>query len=196
MLLRMNAETRAHHAHADAPWLALLAVDVRRHDYIHRLVVTYGFEAPVESALSYTQGLAAIVKLRARAHSGLLAQDLLVLGRTPAQVTDMPQCFSITTFDDVAEALGWLYVVERATLHYASVRRNVIQRLPNARKATSYLAASGSVTAVRWQVLGAVLDEHATTEAIAARIVTAAEHAYRRLHDWIETNATYMRSVG
>ena len=196
MLSRLNAETREHHAHADAPWLALLAADVRRQDYIRQLVVTYGFEAPVESALSYTPGLASIVKLRDRARSGMLAQDLLGLGYTPLQVTELPQCFSIMSFEDVAEALGWMYVVERATLHHDPVRRNVRQRIPTARHATSYLAAAGSLAGTRWQALGIVLDKHAATAAIAARIVTAAEHAFRRLRDWIETNQTELRSTG
>jgi heme oxygenase len=196
MLLRLNAETHAHHSHADAPWSALLAPDVRLQDYIHQLVVTYGFEAPVESALSYTKGLSTIVKLRERARSGLLAQDLLALDHSAAQVTELPQCFSIAEFDDLTDALGWLYVVERATLHHDSVRRNVMHRIPSARRATSYLAASESIAGTRWQALGRVLDKHAMTDAIADRIVIAADHAYRRLCDWIEKNQAELRSAG
>lgn len=196
MLSRLNAETGVHHARADAPWLALLAADVRRANYIRQLVLTYGFEAPIESALSYTPGLVNIIKLRERARSGLLAQDLLALGLSPVQLTELPQCFSIMSFDDVAEALGWLYVVERATLQHDLVGNNVVHRIPAARKATSYLAASGSSALTRWQALGRALDRNAPTPAIADRIATAADRAFRQLHTWIDTNETELRSVG
>ena len=196
MLLRLNEVTEPHHERADAPWLALLAPDVRREAYIRQLVATYGFEAPIESALSYTKGLCAVVKLRERARSGLIAQDLLVLGLTPTEVTELRQCFSIASFEDIGEALGWLYVVERAALHHEKVRRNISQRIPSARKATSFLAAAGSIAGRRWQALGMVIDKYATTTLIADRIVTAADNAFRRLHLWNETHHSDVRSEG
>ena len=195
-LARLNQDTRAHHAAADAPWLALLGTEVRRKDYIRHLVITYGFEAPLEGAFAYSIGLRAVVNLRERTRSGLLAQDLLALGSSPAELSALPQCFSIVPFADVAEALGWLYVVERATLHHVSVRRNLVQRIPDIRHATSYLSAAGSVAGARWQALGVALDELATTESITDRIVTAADHAFRRWRDWLELNQPELRSVG
>ena len=196
MLARLNAVTHPHHASADASWLALLRTDVGRMDYMRQLVVTYGFEAPLESALSYTRGLAGLLNLRARSRCGLLVQDLLALGHTPADVTGLPQCFSITAFEDIAEALGWLYVVERASLHHEPIRRNVTLRGPAARNATSYLTACGSIAGARWQAFGRALDTHATSDTIAERIVAATEHAYRRLYDWNDTQTSQLRSVG
>lgn len=204
LLPRLDAETRAHHAHADAPWLALLAPDLRREDYVRHLVLTYGFEAPVESALLYTSGVRTLVGAHDRARCGLLAQDLLALCLTPAQITALPQCFSIAEFDDAAEALGWLYVIERTTMHHDAVRCNVLDRVASARGATSYLAAAQHNADDRWQLLATALDELAPTKAMADRVIEGAEHAFLRLQDWNATtrpewNATTrpeLRSAG
>ena len=195
-LARLNQDTRPHHAAADAPWLALLATDVRRKDYIRHLAITYGFEAPLEGAFAYTSGLRAVVNLRERTRCGLLAQDLLALGSSPAELSALPQCISITPFGDVAEALGWLYVVERATLHHDSVRRNLVQRIPDIRRATTYLSTAGSVAGARWQALGLALDKFAVTDAITNRIVIAADRAFRRWREWLDLYQPELRSVG
>lgn len=186
ILAELNYETRAYHAAADLPWLALLAPNVRRDDYARQLVLTYGFEAPLEGAFAYTDGLRGLIRLRERSRCGLIAQDLLALGRTPAQLARLPQCEEISPFQHAAEAFGWMYVTERATLLHTSVRRNLLQRLPEARLSTSYLAAAGSVAGARWQQLGIVLDQFATTDELAARIALAANTAFRCWLQWME----------
>lgn len=194
-LPRLDEETRAYHADADAPWLALTGPGLRHDDYIRHLALTYGFVAPVESALLYTSNIRHLVS-HDRTRCGLLAQDLLVLGLTPSQITALPQCFSIAEFDDAAEALGWLYVVERATLFHEGVCRNVIESIPSAANATSYLSAAQYDADARWQVLAATLDELAATRGLADRVVRGTEHAFRRLHDWNETAQREVRSTG
>ena len=171
-----------------------MRVDVRRLDYIRQLTLTYGFEAPLEGAFAYTRGLPAVVSLRARA--GLIAQDLLALGMTPAQLSDLPQCFSITPFTDLAEAMGWMYVVERATLVHDSVRRGLLQRVPGALHASAYLSASGSIAGTRWQSFGIALHKFVTDDKTAKQVASAADHAYRRWRDWLELNQPEQRSVG
>jgi heme oxygenase (biliverdin-IX-beta and delta-forming) len=188
ILARLNDATYAHQRSADAPWLTLLVPNVSRHDYAHRLAVTYGFEAPIESALSYTKGLDALVQFRARSRAGLLAQDLLALGHSPADVTALPQCSSITAFDDLPEALGWAYVVERTGAHHELILRYLIQRLPITRTASSYLAASTGAATMRWHALGQVLDRLATTRGLVDRVLMAAERGYRRLREWNEAH--------
>ncbi len=187
-LTGVDQRTQAHHGAADASWLALLSADVRRTDYIHQLIITYGFEAPLECAFAYTPRLAGVIELRDRARSGLLLQDLLGLGHASSQLARLPQCFSIAPFEDVAEALGWLYVVERPTLQHSLVRRNLLQRFPDLRTSCSYLAGAGSLAAARWQALGVALDRFATTDEIAARIALGANHAFRRWLDWVAMN--------
>lgn len=187
-LSRLNTEMKSHHADADRPWLSLTSAAVNREDYVRQLVVTYGFEAPLEAAFAYTRGLGDVVAIRGRGRIGLLAQDLLALHVPPTRITELPQCFSITPFPDPAEAFGWMYVVERATLLHDSVRRHVLRRLPEARHACNYLSAYDGVVGARWSALGEALDQYAyaRTEAVQKRIAVAADHAFRRWRDWIE----------
>src|SRR5437762_2967352 len=124
MLNRLDVATRSHHAEADAPWLDLMTASPTRQHYIAHLVKTYGFEGPLEAVLAYTPQVDLIRRDRPR--SGLLAQDLLALGLRPATIAQLPQCWSIGPFADLAEALGWKYVVDRATLLHASVKRHML----------------------------------------------------------------------
>jgi hypothetical protein len=113
MLIQLNLATRDHHVAADAPWLELLVPTVTKRQYIDHLIRVYGFEAPLEAALHYTPGLSALVDLRSRVRSGLIVQDLMRLGMSPGRIAGLGQRF--VTFSSTIEALGWMYVAERAT---------------------------------------------------------------------------------
>lgn len=183
MLLRLNMETRCEHSRADQPWLALMGVDVTAARYVEHLVAIYGFEAPFEAALALTPGIADRVQLRQRSRSGLIVQDLLALGLSPSRIAKLPQCDLDVPFRDPPEALGWMYVVERATLLHDAVRRYLEDRLPLA-GACGYLSAYDGVAGARWQELGRALDEVATSPQAPEHIVLATRIAFARQRDW------------
>ena len=125
-LAKLDRETRTHHEDADVVWQRLRDdTSVTRDDYLRELVTTYGFEAPYEAACAYTPGLGQVIDLRGRWRSGLIAQDLLALGWVPDEITKI-RCAPLATFQDVAEALGWMYVVERSTLVHDAVRASLV----------------------------------------------------------------------
>ena len=194
-LTRLDARTKSHHASADRPWLQLMTADVRRHDYVRQLVIAYGFEAPLEAALAYTIDLTDLVSLRERTRAGKLAQDLLALGISPARLTQLPQCISITPFRDPAEALGWMYVVERATLLHDSVRRSVIARVPEAKHATTYLDACGAAHR-RLHGFAKTLGSYAQSQDRFERVAVAAERAFTQWLTWNEQSQLEVRSAG
>ena len=189
-LLRLNLETRAFHASADEGWLSLLGADASRWDYVRQLIATYGFEAPVEAALAYTPGLKQAIDLRGRSRAGLLAQDLLALGLSASELARLPQCFPIAPFSGVVEALGWLYVAERATLLHDSIRRAIAKRIPDVAHACSYLSAYEGVANARWLELGHVLDRAAPDARATNELVTAACAGFRCLLAWRGGNRT------
>lgn len=164
---------------------------IDRARYQALLVLAYGFEAPLDSAFRYTPGLSTLVDLRSRARTGLLAQDLMRLGLTGSQIAQLPQRF--TTFSTTAEALGWLYVVERATLVQGSARRHLIQRLPELTCATSYLQAYDGVTSLRWSELGAAFDAVATAPSVTRQLIRAATDGFRAMRDWFHVAMTSAR---
>jgi len=157
---------------------------VTPHRYLKHLVKIYGFEAPLEAAFRYTPGFSGLIDLRARNRSGLLVQDLLRLGMSASRLADLPQRF--TTFASAADALGWMYVIERATLLHGGVRRYLLQRLPELATATSYLAAYDGEAGLRWNELGNALDAVAQSPTVTHQIMRAANQALRALGDWFD----------
>jgi heme oxygenase len=192
-LIHLNISTREHHGVADAPWLDLMVPTVERSAYVRQLVRVYGFEAPLEAAFRYTPGLAALVDLRVRKRSGLIVQDLMRLGLGPARIAGLEQHFA--TFATPAEALGWMYVVERATLLHGAVRSYLAQHLFDVTTAWSYLSAYDGVAAARWSDLGAAFDAVATTPEVKRQVLQAARQGFRALCEWHQDGLA-MRFVG
>ena len=184
-LVRLNVETRCFHAAADEPWLGLVAPGrtVTRFDYVTQLVLAYGFDAPLEAALAYTPHLDGFIEVHRRFRCGLLAQDLVRLGVSAGQLAAVRQCM-IAPFASVAEAFGWLYVHERATLLHEGVASELESRLPEAAPATSALRAREGRVGVLWDDFGHAVDRVARTSHIEDRIVSAAIDAFRTLRVW------------
>jgi heme oxygenase len=178
--VRLNVETRCFHAAADAPWLDLIAPGHRptRLEYLQQLVAAYGFDAPLEAALAYTPHIDGFIDLHRRFRSGMLAADMIALGVKPGEVAELRQCM-IAPFASVAEAFGWLYVHERATLLFAGVCAELTARLPDVGHATSALC-----THQRLDSFAEALDRVARVPAIEDRIVSGALDAFRTLQVW------------
>jgi heme oxygenase len=190
LLVRLNLETRSFHAEADRPWLDLVAGDhvPTRHEYMQRLVRTYGFDSPLEAALRYTKSFDHLVDMTGRYRAGFIAQDLLALGLDPVQVANVPQLM-LAPFPNVAEALGWLYVHERATLAYETVRRELCERLPELQYSCAYLSAYDGAVGARFDDLGLQLERLSRSKAVGDAVVNAAQDAFRRVIEWNRTAA-------
>jgi heme oxygenase len=184
LLLRLNATTRQWHAEVDEPWLGLIDPTVTRADYLAQLVRTYGFVAPFESACKYTPGLDRVLDFRQLTRAGMIAQDLLALGLSPSQVAIVPQCCSITTYRGVPEALGWLYVIERATLLHHGIRRHLLSRMPDLVHACAYLSSGGDRAADQWAHFGRLLDRAGAAPEDAEQIFDAAHDAFHAVAEW------------
>lgn len=198
MIERLASETRIHHVDADTDLDGLFRNDVTSTHYLMFLMRAYGFEAPLESALAMTPKLELMLDLRVRARSGFLAQDMMALSLRPAEVTDLPLCFTIPQFRSIAEAMGWLYVAERTTLAHNVIRRHLMTRLPLEMEiASSYLSSYDGIVGKRWQELGAAFDQVAQQPAIAERIIQAACDAFRARRSWLHHDTVEQaRSAG
>ena len=183
-LIRLNLDTRSAHRAVDRLWLDLIAQErTSEADYRERLVRAYGFEAPLEAALAYTPKLQELVGISHRFRSGLLAQDLLNLNVTAYDLASLPQC-GIAPFTSISEALGWLYVHERATLIHGTVCGTLLERLPHLAHAVSYLCANSGNIGARWDELGEMFERLARTPSIYDRISTAARDAFEVAIAW------------
>lgn len=184
VLMQLNRATRRWHADVDEPWLELLRPNVSRADYLAQLVRTYGFVAPFESACMYTPNLGTFIASRHLVRAGLIAHDLLALGLSPAQVASIPHCDAITTYRDPAEALGWLYVVERSTLLHGALRRHLTVELPEVHHACAYLTADESRATDNWLSLGRTLDRVDDQGELARDVLGAAHEGFDCVRQW------------
>ena len=186
MLRRLDEDMRAHQVEADTELDPLFDAETQPAHYLLYLTRIYGFAAPLECALETTPGLERMIDLRARSKSKHIVTDLLALGLRPAALAEMPLCLTVPQFRGVAEALGWMYVMERQTLVYGVLRRHLSACLPaSAANASAFLGSYDGVTGLRWKELGELLDVVAAPSyAIADRIVGAAHEGYRCLRRW------------
>ena len=174
LLLRLDIETHAYHREADRPWLELMTSGVTHASYADRLARAYAFESPLEAALAYTPHVPSLVGTRGR--SRLLARDLSALDVPPGRLTAR----LIAPFPSVAEALGWVYVVERQARLLARVKHNIERRLPGT--PTAYV--NDEEAPLRWSELGSTLDRVGRTPRIADQVIHAAHDGFRSLLDW------------
>jgi heme oxygenase len=187
MIERLNEATRDHHLDVDADFDLLFQSETTRRHYVMYLVRVYGFEAPLESMLSMTPNLELMIDLEERMKTAYLAQDLSALGLRASEIAALPHCVTIPQFRGAAEALGWMYVVERTTLAHSVLRRHLLTRLPReVRTASHYLSSYTGVVGSRWRTFGATLDDVARIPEVANRIVTAANDAFRCQRRWIQ----------
>ena len=174
MLTQLDYATRGYHIAADAAHMSLLGVASTRATYVDYCMRTYAFEAPIEVRWQATKGLDRVVDVQRRLRTGYLAADLRALGCVADNL--MP-----ASFVGIEQALGWMYVVERGRRMNGMLRRHLLRRMPTVMAiAGNYLLAS-SPLGMRWEQLGATLDQVARNHAIAEQIINAAHRAFRHL---------------
>jgi heme oxygenase (biliverdin-IX-beta and delta-forming) len=126
-----------------------------------------------------------VIDVRQRSKSAFVLQDLLVLGMTMSEIDDLPQCVTVPMFRGPAAALGWMYVAERPMLASAVIRRHLATRLPSEMAcASSFLSCYAGRVGTMWRELGEAMDRLAAGTALAERLVSSAQEAFRTLHRW------------
>lgn len=152
-------------------------------DYRTFLARVYGFEAGAELALAEIPAVASHV-MGVRARVGCLRDDLLKLGLSSLDIDTLPRCKSIS-IKSTAQALGWLFVIERSTLIAGLIRRHLARQLPDAMVATGYLDAYGTAAAERLRRFAETASEYATRGiAQPDSIVGAATRAFESQRQW------------
>lgn len=193
LLTRLQAATRPWHAEVEQPWQSLIRPAVSRADYLAQLVRTYGLIAPFESACKYTPNLPRILDTRQQSRAGLLAQDLLGLGLSASQIASIPQCSDASSFGDVNEALGWLYVVERATPAHDCVRVHLSRTMPEIVHACGFLQAHDTRAQHRWETYAGALERAWDVSELA--IICAATDAFEVVRQWLRAAIIAMPRV-
>ena len=184
---RLAEETRALQEESDADVERILAQGTVE-NYRRWLTRTYGFVSPLERSLADTSGVErAIDPRRLRKHL-LLEHDLQALGVKTSDIKALPQCMSVPWFENVFEALGWAYVIERSTLTHSSLFRTLAASIPGeVAFASSYLKCYFGSVGEMWRSFGEDLEAAVELPEQAETIVDAAKACYRHYRRWRNT---------
>jgi heme oxygenase len=181
LLSRLDEATANWHPVVELPWIRLALPSSTRAEYCATLIRTYGFVAPLECACRYTPHLDRAIETRALTRSGLLAQDLLSLDLSPTDLTHVPQCYWISPFRDVPEAIGWLYVLYRQARVLGNYRHRITEHDRRIDDASSYIAAVGQRASAQWSAFENLIERLSAHD---DEIVAAALVAFASLERW------------
>ena len=178
LIERLQSETASFHAEADADVLGLFA-DVTAAEYKRYLAKTYGFVLPVEQALTATPGLDRVMDTRRFHKHELLRRDLRGWHMSPTEIDRLPTC-TVAAFTRIEDALGWAFVIERATLSHGNLFRHLATVIPgDVAFTSSYLKCYVGTIGERWKAFGTALEVAAPNDECARRVIDAAIAAYR-----------------
>jgi heme oxygenase len=199
ILARLKQETAAEHEAIEGA-ARIMDPALSLAQYQHYLEQSYGFYAPLEPVLqqlgAWEQlGLAATERVKLP----LLEADLAALG---SDVRLLPLA-APPNLQDVAEALGCLYVLEGSTLGGRVISRHVQARLGRD-VPRRFLDGYGPATGARWQTFRGALAAAARTRnverragdgrSVDARIIAGAKATFEAFTAWLVTPR--MRSNG
>ncbi|MEO8705409.1 MAG: biliverdin-producing heme oxygenase [Kofleriaceae bacterium] len=168
--------------------LDLYADDATWLDYRLFLFRLYGLHVVVERQLAATPGLADVIEdAGLRNHKvALLSHDLVSLGVGYRDLAQLPR-MDVPALDDLAVALGWMYVLEASTLDGRELRTHLTGLLPTEiETASAYLDCYGKEAEARWAAFGRAVDEHAARTGTAEQIVDAAVDCCDRFRRWLD----------
>jgi heme oxygenase len=156
-----------------------------RESYRRFLCDLYGFVTAFEARFAFALGLD-IAFIENRIKSGRMATDLLALGLTAYERVRLSRRCVVPMFVGSAEALGWLFVVERLTLDFPSIRNRLRAAIPyDLEIAGSFIGADTAEIESSWSELGRVLDRHVHAKPELERTMHAAEAALLCLEEWV-----------
>lgn len=152
--------------------------------YLYRM---YGFHIAAERALAAAPELSTVIADADLRNNkvALVAHDLVALGISRRDLQQLPR-MAVPAMRDLAEAVGWMYVVERATLDAREIGRHLRKRLPlELQTARAYVSCYGDEVETRWRELGDGIEQFAVTPAVTARVAAAANDCLFRLLRWL-----------
>lgn len=154
-----------------------------REGYAAYLSQVAGFHVPLEGRLfaAHDWDALGLSDGSARPRAPLLCADLAALGIDPAT---LPYATTLPDVQDVARALGVLYVLEGSTLGGQVLARQVSSGA--AGLPTSFLDGAGAATGARWASFCRFAEGLAARDpAVASRAVAAADETFATLAAWL-----------
>jgi heme oxygenase len=190
ILKRLRSETSERHTALERR-LPLMDPRLSRDGYQSIIEAFFGYYAPLEVQLSGASVWAELeFDFAARRKVPELEKDLVVFGRTAAELTRLPKCAELPKLETIAQVLGCLYVIEGSTLGGQIITRHLQANLGiTPETGGAFFAGYGAETGARWQAFGAMITE-AARFCGADEIVASANRTFETLELWLFPHAS------
>lgn len=184
VLDRLKAATRHEGCVAGADVIACLG-DFSRERYTDYLVRSFGFAEAFESACVMTPALARYAEPASWTRTRFIAEDLVALGLPAEKLLELVPS-RLGAFENVSDALGWLYVAEHNVMTNSAAHRQMLERAPDVAKLANYLRCYDGAMDARWRALGASLGQAVAHGESEPRMTAAALDAFDFFHRWLQ----------
>jgi len=176
---RMRAATHGAHAALDGFIMQAKPFETRE-NFARFVQMQYLFHRDLD-ALFYDARLDALLPdLIGRRRLAMVEQDLADLGVVIPEAGE--PVFTAGSEPDLAEALGWLYVVEGSNLGAAFLLKDAAKLGLDETFGARHLAGAPEGRGLHWRTFTAALDAVELDGEAESRAVSGAEAAFRRVH--------------
>jgi heme oxygenase (biliverdin-IX-beta and delta-forming) len=192
ILRRLRNETSERHAALEQK-LPLVNPSLSRDSYRSILEGFFGYYAPLEVKLGGSPGWAELgFDFSARRQVPQLEKDLVALGKTTEEVTQLPQCAELPELATIPQVLGCLYVIEGAKLGGQIITRHLHANLGiTPETGGAFFVGYGAETGARWQAFGAMITAAVARLGGEDEIVANANRTFETLHHWLFPRASH-----
>ena len=167
--------------------LRLLDPDLSLDRYRRILKCFFGFYDPVEAGIARVAAAGPALGLPLRERTALIESDLLSLGLSRRDVTELPRCADLPPLSRVEEVAGCLYVLEGACLGGQLIAPALRERFGIARgSGASFFVGDGDGTKPRWGAFVAWLEGLGRAGAPIGEIVGSARATFLCFAQWAE----------
>jgi heme oxygenase len=179
----LRTATRAHHVRLEH------RLDVLQHlrqpeRYRSLLAGFLGFYEPAEGLLARWLAPLPALRFDTRRKAHLLAGDLRRLGASEAELASIPRHAGLAPLHSEAEALGFGYVLEGATLGGQVISRHAASHGLDA-AGLSFFRSYGAEVGPMWRRFCETLETHCNSAQAQAGAVRGALQAFEGLEAWI-----------
>lgn len=167
--------------------LGLLESELSLDRYRRVLEFFFGFYVPIEAGLARVASAGPPLGLPLRARGALIESDLLSLGLSSREITDLPRCADLPRLSCAEELAGCLYVLEGACLGGQAIAPALRVRLGvDKGSGASFFVGDADGTPVRWGLFLAWLEGLVRAGSASAEIVASARATFLAFAQWVE----------
>jgi heme oxygenase len=160
---------------------------ITKDQYKFVLKTFYGFYYPLEQKIEAPEEWEKIdFNIEGRRKALLAVKDLKVLGVSDQEINEIETCNDLPEVNNLAQALGCMYVLEGATLGgqlTANKLKEIFDFTPE--NGASFFSSYGENVRPMWKSFGDLINRYSDENKIEDPIVNASHETYFKLNDWL-----------